>query len=365
MPGPRFTPLSPGAIRTRQVISGLVHENLTARDLLDEVGTRLRRVVPFDSGSWWTVDSETLLPTELADFTFADVEREVNEDDVNRLIDLDERRLSSASLALATEGIKNRSARYVSTHIQAGIGDEMRILARSGTNTWGAACLIRGDDMPDFTAAEVRYAGSIAHDVGLALRGELLRIATTRNSASSGGAGTLILSADDTIEGFTPEATHWMRRLGIAEGVGQLPTAMRWVSLQARAQERSNGQSVRVRAARSRIPLADGDFVVVKAEPLHGSAESKVVMTFEPASRASLLTLLMALHDLTPREKELAELLVNGWAVPDIARELALSPHTVRDHVKAIYTKVGVRSRPELTAHLGGVTDSYSSQETA
>jgi DNA-binding NarL/FixJ family response regulator len=35
-----------------------------------------------------------------------------------------------------------------------------------------------------------------------------------------------------------------------------------------------------------------------------------------------------------------------------MARALHLSPHTVRDHVKAILTKVGVSSRGELVAAL-------------
>ncbi len=36
----------------------------------------------------------------------------------------------------------------------------------------------------------------------------------------------------------------------------------------------------------------------------------------------------------------------------DIANELCLSPHTVRDHVKSIFDKTGVNSRGELVARL-------------
>ena len=42
--------------------------------------------------------------------------------------------------------------------------------------------------------------------------------------------------------------------------------------------------------------------------------------------------------------------IARGMGTSEIAGELFLSPHTVRDHVKAIFEKVGVRSRGELVA---------------
>jgi DNA-binding NarL/FixJ family response regulator len=45
-------------------------------------------------------------------------------------------------------------------------------------------------------------------------------------------------------------------------------------------------------------------------------------------------------------------LIARGAATGEIAEELFLSTHTVRDHVKAIFHKVGVSSRGELVAKL-------------
>jgi len=67
----------------------------------------------------------------------------------------------------------------------------------------------------------------------------------------------------------------------------------------------------------------------------------------------------MAAHGLTPREAEVANLLCEGLAAKQVARELYISVHTVRDHVKAIHRKVGVGSRAELLVRLlAGVASS-------
>jgi DNA-binding CsgD family transcriptional regulator len=48
---------------------------------------------------------------------------------------------------------------------------------------------------------------------------------------------------------------------------------------------------------------------------------------------------------LTPRELEVLALAAGGAGVPELAEKLALSPDTVRTHLKHIYAKLGVHSR--------------------
>jgi DNA-binding NarL/FixJ family response regulator len=52
---------------------------------------------------------------------------------------------------------------------------------------------------------------------------------------------------------------------------------------------------------------------------------------------------------LTPREQEVAALVVDGLADREIAGSLHLSHHTVSQYVKRIYRKLGVDSRVALT----------------
>jgi DNA-binding NarL/FixJ family response regulator len=54
--------------------------------------------------------------------------------------------------------------------------------------------------------------------------------------------------------------------------------------------------------------------------------------------------------ELTDREREILELLARGKANNDIARNLVLSPKTVRNHVSNIFTKLQVRDRADAIA---------------
>ncbi len=54
--------------------------------------------------------------------------------------------------------------------------------------------------------------------------------------------------------------------------------------------------------------------------------------------------------DLTGRELEVLQLLVNGASTNDIAAELSLSIHTIRNHVRNLTDKLGATSRIEAVA---------------
>lgn len=55
---------------------------------------------------------------------------------------------------------------------------------------------------------------------------------------------------------------------------------------------------------------------------------------------------------LSPREREVVTQLAHGLTSKQIARELGLSPRTVEMHRARLLRKLGVRSTPQLLAHL-------------
>jgi DNA-binding NarL/FixJ family response regulator len=86
--------------------------------------------------------------------------------------------------------------------------------------------------------------------------------------------------------------------------------------------------------------------VPVKSEPfyLQGSSEPRGVLPPE---------IVEALNSLSMREKEILRRLCMNQRVPTIARALYISPHTVRNHLKSVFRKVGVSSQIELLELLG------------
>jgi PAS domain S-box-containing protein len=63
---------------------------------------------------------------------------------------------------------------------------------------------------------------------------------------------------------------------------------------------------------------------------------------------------LVDLSDLTVRQREIVERLLRGHRVDAIARDLYVSPSTVRNHLSAIFDKLGVASQSELVELLRG-----------
>ncbi|MHC8506664.1 response regulator transcription factor [Pseudonocardia artemisiae] len=59
-------------------------------------------------------------------------------------------------------------------------------------------------------------------------------------------------------------------------------------------------------------------------------------------------------HTASAREAEIARLVLRGSSTLTISDTLHISRHTVQDHLKAVFDKVGVRSRRDLVGRLLG-----------
>jgi DNA-binding CsgD family transcriptional regulator len=73
--------------------------------------------------------------------------------------------------------------------------------------------------------------------------------------------------------------------------------------------------------------------------PLAAKASGSDLPPIEPSSSAKIDAI------LTPRQRDVFELIVQGMSNKEIARTLGLAEGTVKIHIKALFAKLGVRRR--------------------
>lgn len=96
--------------------------------------------------------------------------------------------------------------------------------------------------------------------------------------------------------------------------------------------------------ARAVAEVAEGG---APTSPLVARHLLRYVRAQQAAARASAEAADAFAGQLTPREAEVLQHLVEDRPEPEIARALGVSPHTVRSHVKNLYAKLEVHSRAQ------------------
>jgi DNA-binding CsgD family transcriptional regulator len=81
-------------------------------------------------------------------------------------------------------------------------------------------------------------------------------------------------------------------------------------------------------------------------------ADDRTAVIIQPATPAAVAPLVTLAYGLSERESQVTRLCMQGASTRQMARVLALSPHTVQDHLKSIFAKTGVRSRGELVGKI-------------
>jgi DNA-binding CsgD family transcriptional regulator len=146
------------------------------------------------------------------------------------------------------------------------------------------------------------------------------------------------------LKAATPAAASWLAEV---EDAAPGRFSMVLYSVVAQASAAVSG------TARARMRDAGNNWVVLQASRLiTGDDPEQMVVTVEPATTHDLATLLLAAYGVTAREQQVCLEVLSGNPTADIARHLFISPHTVHDHLKSLFEKVGVGSRGELVAKL-------------
>lgn len=89
------------------------------------------------------------------------------------------------------------------------------------------------------------------------------------------------------------------------------------------------------------VELDSANHVLLQDEPAWGRFQDAVLAFMRPDSAEAA----RAFHALTSREREVLSLMCEGLSNGDIARRLAISEKTVRNHASNVFDKLGVLSR--------------------
>jgi DNA-binding CsgD family transcriptional regulator len=198
-----------------------------------------------------------------------------------------------------------------------------------------------------YTAREVRLAEALSRLVGVAVEGIRARedleqeLERTRAALELTGAAVVVSDPKALELRLNEPARRLLAQLrGGEERVYGLiappPDRPAGFSRSADVELLGRGRG-RLHSYSSRLPREGGALVTV--------------LELDPEQPGKLAGPLVA---LTPREREVAALVVDGLADREIAQRLYLSRHTVSQYVKRIYRKLGVDSRVALTGLLLG-----------
>ena len=164
----------------------------------------------------------------------------------------------------------------------------------------------------------------------------------------------LLLSDDLALVAATPAAERWLAEVAAHDWPPQyaLPPAVYAVAGRLLAVERS-GTAVPELLPRARLRTARGQWLVLHASRLAGAAvPAQIAVIFEVARPAEITPLIVEAYELSKREGEITQCVARGLSTAEIAAQLHISAHTVQDHLKAIFDKLGVRSRREVVGQL-------------
>ncbi len=337
---------------------------LDSKTLRQRVTERLSRAVPFEAYAAFTMDPSNGLITHALQ-TIGDesglrvyLERVFFEDDVLEFDWMARNRLPAGLLSKATEGELEKAPRYRELVGPLGYGYELRGAFSTGTQLWGGLALWREKGRPDFGAREVAFMHRAAPHIAAGLRAATLQQELHDYRVDDEAAGVLVLDARGTVVQHNAAAERRLEELGDLgrrwrEGEG-LPAPVWTVlgalkrSLKPETDGDLNGSPyLRVRGRSGRWLTLQASL----AERSHTRpAESVVIIA--PAGPKEVLRLSAIGYGLSPREQEVVDLVVRGASTRQISKTLHISEYTVKDHLKNIFGKVGVRGRRALVKQL-------------
>lgn len=305
---------------------------------------------------WCVVDPSTYLMTSVhAPTCEMDLDAlmhwEYVEDDFNKTSDVARHPEGIQTLWDATGGNPERSPAYRDYCRPRGLDGEVLVALRSRFgDTWGSVRLTRRVGEPEFDRSDLAFLRAAAPFLADGVRRGLL-VGEATDPEWPDGPSMLVLDRGLNIESMSPGMDRWLAELaGTSSAGGAVPPVV--LAVAARVVRRLDGDGPPDDEPLARVRAKDSRWLVLHGTPLATAGPSKVAVIVEPASPDRIASLLMAVHELTPRERNITHLVLRGAPTTEIASALGIAPQTVQQHLKSIFDKTGTRSRRALVGQV-------------
>jgi DNA-binding CsgD family transcriptional regulator len=346
-----------GGARAERDVVRLCHRGLDTDRLPQQLLQSLRRAVSIDAAFFTTADPETLLFTgayqeePLPSAGLLLLDNEFAGEDVNTFTTLAGSAPHVASLDGATRHDRATSPRYRDIMRPLGLGDELRAALVAGTECWGYLCLHREDHLLGFSRSEAALIARLGPHIAHALRQAVLlhRAPTDRDDT---GPGVVLLDDALDLVGCTPQAEHL---LSLVAHTTRWPLPVPVYAVARALQRLERGTAPAGTLPSVRVLATTGRWLEMHASRLRTApGEEPVAVVVEQAAPHAAVQILLSAHGLSRREQDVARLVLRGTSTAAISDTLHISRHTVQDHLKSVFDKVGVRSRRDLVGLLLG-----------
>jgi DNA-binding CsgD family transcriptional regulator len=344
--------------RTLADLERLVLRAPTRVQFFDEAAARLKRTIAFDGACWHTLDPGSSLITQhrlqdLPDRFPVLANNEYAVDDVNKFDQLARAKRKAATLQTATGGRPELSRRFRDLLTPAGLGPELRAAFVADEVTWGALILVRRAGRPEFADDDVELIAAASGLFARAVRRGLVAEASGSPVSGADPPGVIELDGSGGLLRISSSAESLLTELSGSSGqAGVEHPAIHAVASATRSAVSAPGGTAGRTLPSSTVKTPAGTWLVLHGALL-GDLRSQAVAVFIQRAYPNLVApLLLQAYGLTPREREVAQLLLRGATTIQASQRLGISGYTVTDHVKSIFEKVGARTRGELSATL-------------
>jgi DNA-binding CsgD family transcriptional regulator len=339
----------------RRELYELVDAGLPVEAFCAAAGLLIARAVPSAAGAaaeptWYALDPRSLLisgvfgPDCELD-TAAQMRWEYLDEDVNKSIDVVRNSSGVQTLAEVTDGNPWLSPIYRDYMHDHDLAQEMLVALRGASGQiWGTVRLNRSRATGAFDESDRQFMRSLAPCLAEGLKRGLLANAASE-APTPISPGLVIVDHRGLQVAMSAAARDWLALFpGSPQADDELPLAVQAVSFAALA----GGWP----SAMLRLRLINGHWATVHGVLTEPGIPGIVSVIIASAGREHLAPLTEAICGLTPRERQVAELTLSGQTTRRIAHRLEISPYTAQEHLRHIFSKVGVASRGELVAAL-------------